>query len=86
MHLLIAKTAILNLRYKMKLIQFCFPLIHPLDEANDHINNVLSVLHELYEVYVLEHNSSVMQQSAQEHVGSSNRCTSRDVIPKLPIG
>jgi hypothetical protein len=78
-----AITAILDPRYKMKLINFWFPLIYPLHEASMHIDNVLSVLHEMYKVYELAHNSSVIQQSAQENASSSSGFT-RDFLPKIP--
>jgi hypothetical protein len=67
-NLLMALATVLDSRYKMKLIKFCFPLIYPELEASMNIDNVLSVLLELYEVYVVSHNSYVMQlqQSVQE--------------------
>jgi hypothetical protein len=45
------------------------------------IGNVLSVLHELYEVYVSAHNSSILQlqQSAQE-----NSRSTRVAVVKAP--
>jgi hypothetical protein len=42
------------------LINFFFPLIYLEPEAFMNIGNVLSVLHELYEVYVSAHNSSIL--------------------------
>jgi len=49
---LMSIVAVLDLRYKMKLINFCFPLIYPDSEYPQHIQNVLAVLQELFEVYV----------------------------------
>jgi hypothetical protein len=70
--------AVLYPRYKMKLINFCFPLIYPDSEYPQHIQNVLAVLHELFEVYVTAHNYSVLKLSASEqatvfsHVSTPN--------------
>jgi len=86
-NLLMALVAVLDPRYKMKLIKFCFPLIYPELEASMNIDNVHSVLHELYEVYVASHNSSVMQlqQIAQENFRSTSGST-RVATVKAPIG
>ncbi|GLT53070.1 hypothetical protein SLA2020_263660 [Shorea laevis] len=80
-----AIAAVLDPRYKMKLINFCFPLIYPEPDATLHIDKVLSCLGELYEVYVLAHNSSVQQQCAQENATSSS-ASRTDVVPKVPTG
>jgi hypothetical protein len=48
-----------------------------------HIDLVLSVLHELYEVYVSAHNSSVLQQSANENASVSTVSTPM-LFPKFP--
>jgi len=53
-NLLMSIAAVLDPRYKMKLINFCFPLIYPNSEYPQHIQNVLAVLHELFEVYVTQ--------------------------------
>lgn len=60
-NLLMALATVLDPRYKMKLIKFCFPLIYLKPEASMNIDNVHSVLYELYEVYIASHNSFVMQ-------------------------
>jgi hypothetical protein len=69
------------------LIKFCFPLIYLEPEASMNIDNVHSVLHELYEVYVTSHNSYVMQlqQIAQENSRSTSGST-RVAAVKAPIG
>jgi hypothetical protein len=79
-----ALAAVLDPRYKMKLIKFCFPLIYSKLEASMNIDNVLSVLHELYEVYLVSHNSSVMQlqQSVQENSHSTSGSTRVAAIKK----
>jgi hypothetical protein len=82
-NLLMSLVAVLDPRYKMKLINFCFPFIYPELEASMHIDRVLSVLHELYEVYVTTHNSSIFQQSANENASVSIVSTPH-VIPKVP--
>jgi hypothetical protein len=84
-NLLMAIAAVLDPRYKMKLINFCFPLIYPHPESSMHIDNVLSILHELYELYLSAHNSSVLLQSAQENSGSSS-ASSRGPLPKVSTG
>lgn len=86
-NLLMVLAAVLDPRYKMKLIKFCFPLIYPEPEASMNIDNVHSILHELYEVYVTFHNSSVMQlqQIAQKNSRSTSGST-RVAAVKAPIG
>ncbi|GLT68183.1 hypothetical protein SLA2020_404390 [Shorea laevis] len=69
----------------MKLINLCFPLIYPELDATLHIDKVLSCLGELYEVYVLAHNSSVQQQCAQENATSLS-ASRTDVVLKVPTG
>jgi hypothetical protein len=86
-NLLMSIAAVLDPRYKMKLINFSFPYIYPADQFSKHIDNVLSTLHELYELYelyVADHNSSVLQ-SAQETSGSSS-VSSRGPLHKVPTG
>jgi hypothetical protein len=83
-NLLMALAPMLDTRYKMNLIKFCFPLIYPEPEASMNIDNVLSVLHELYEVYVASHNSSIMQlqQSVQENSRSTSGSTRVAAVKK----
>ena len=45
----------------MKLINFYFPIIHPLDVEGNGIKGVLRVLQELHEIYVAAYNSSILQ-------------------------
>jgi hypothetical protein len=81
-NMLMALTAVLDPRYKMKLISFCFPIIYPLDVEGNCIKGVLSVLKELYEVYVAAHNSSILQQQATAEVSASTSVASvTEVIP-----
>ena len=60
-NMLMALAAVLDSRYKMKLINFSFPIIYPLDVEGNGIKGVLRVLQELYEVYVAAYNSSILQ-------------------------
>jgi hypothetical protein len=69
-NLLISIAAVLDPRYKMKLINFYFPIMYPLPptddrpSAGDHIDNVLTVLKELFEAYVSVHTASILQEIA----------------------
>jgi hypothetical protein len=60
-NMLMALAVVLDPRYKMKLIRFCFPIIYPFDTTGERIKGVLNVLKELYEVYVATHNLSIIQ-------------------------
>jgi hypothetical protein len=74
-NMLMALAAVLDPRYKMKLISLCFPIIYPLDVEGNGIKGVVRVLQELYEVYVIAHNSSILQQQAATEVSSSSSVT-----------
>ncbi|XP_059451086.1 zinc finger BED domain-containing protein RICESLEEPER 2-like [Corylus avellana] len=84
-NLLMSIAAVLDPRYKMKLINFCFPIIYPLTEAGDRIKNVLAVLKELFESYVSAHMACILQETAQVNVSScpSSSAIVRDVVPKI---
>jgi hypothetical protein len=75
-NMLMALVVVLDPKYKMKLISFCFPIIYPLDVEGNGIKGVLRVLQELYEVYVTAHNSSILQQQAVAEVSSSTSVAS----------
>ena len=81
--MLMAIAAVLDPRYKMKLIRFCFPIIYPFDTIGERIKGVENVLKELYEVYVATHNSFIIQQQATAEVGDS---TSTSNITKVVPG
>jgi hypothetical protein len=73
---------VLDLRYKMKLIRLCFPIIYSFDTTAERIKGVLNVLKELYEVYVATHNSSIIQQQAPAKVSASTSMASiTEVVP-----
>ena len=77
-----ALAAMLDPRYKIKLINFCFTIIYPFDVEGNHIKGVLSVLKELYEVYVAAYNSFILQQQAVVEVNASTSVVSvTEVIP-----
>ena len=59
-------------------------LIQVIFEEGNRIKGVLSVLKELYEVYVAAHNSSILQQQAATEVSSSTSVAS--VIEGIPSG
>nr|CAD1823589.1 unnamed protein product [Ananas comosus var. bracteatus] len=69
-NMLMSIAAIMDPRYKMKLIKFCFPKIYSQIEFVDHILKVQKALFDIYiyEVYVLE---QVLKVPTQE-VGGSN--------------
>jgi len=81
--LLMSIAAVLDPRYKMKLINFYFPLIYPHFEYQQHIQNVLAVLHELFEVDVTAHNSSVLKLSASEQAAVVSQSVPTPHIPKV---
>ncbi|KAF5455354.1 hypothetical protein F2P56_024943 [Juglans regia] len=66
-NLLMAIAAVLDPRFKMVLIQFCFPLIYQNSDASKNIDYVSQVLHELYDEYVHEYNSTLEAQREQEN-------------------
>ncbi|XP_028090266.1 zinc finger BED domain-containing protein RICESLEEPER 1-like [Camellia sinensis] len=75
-NLLMAIAAVLDPRFKLMLVQFCFPEIYPEAEATRNISMVRDALYELYNEYVVIHTSSnneqTLQQSTQEANDSSN--------------
>jgi hypothetical protein len=82
-NLLMSIAAVLDPRYKMTLINFCFPLIYPDFEYPQHIQNVLAILHELFEVYVTAPNSSVLKLSASEQAAVVSQSVSNPHVPKV---
>jgi hypothetical protein len=82
-NLLISIAAVLDPRYKMKLINFCFPLIYPDIEYPQHIQNVLVVQHELFEVYVTAHNSVVLKHNAAELAAVVSQSVSTPCVSRV---
>jgi hypothetical protein len=85
-NLLMSIAAVLDPRYKMKVINFFFSFIYPEPKSSMHIENVLSILHELYKVYVTTHNSSILKQSANENAATISTISTPHVVPKYSTG
>jgi hypothetical protein len=83
-NMLMALTTVLDPRYKMKLISFCFPIIYSPDVEGNGIKGVLRVLQELHEIYVAAHNSSILQQQVATQISSSTSVAS--VTEAIPGG
>lgn len=64
--------AVLDPRFKMKLVRICFLEIYQEPEATNNIELVLRVLNELYDESVEDHNLSIIPQSVQENVCKSS--------------
>jgi hypothetical protein len=83
-NMLMSLAAVLDPRYKMKLTSFCFPIIYVFDAIGDCISGELDILKELYEVYVVVHNSSIIQQQEVAEVNASTSIASiTKVVPKV---
>jgi hypothetical protein len=93
-NLMMSIAAVLDPRYKMKLINFCFPIMYPLPPTIDrpgagyYIENVLTILNELFEAYVSAHTASILQEIAQVNAiaASSLSSIAKDVEPKVGQG
>lgn len=82
-NLLMSIAAVLDPRYKMKLINFCFPLIYPDFEYPRHIQNVLAILHELFEVYVTAHNFAVLKHTVAEQAAVVSQSVSTPCVNRV---
>jgi hypothetical protein len=60
-NLLMGIAAVLDPRYKITPIRFCYPIIYREPNATRNFNCLLSVFNELYNDYVGDYNSSVME-------------------------
>lgn len=81
-NLLMVVGAILDSRFKMKLVRFGFLEIYQEPETTNNIELVLKVLNELCGEYIEDHNLAVVPQSGQENVceSSSTLGTSSSVV------
>jgi len=75
-NLLMAAGAVLDPRFKTKLVQFCFPKIYQEPKATTNIEMVHRVLKKLYGEYVDDHNLSDGPQSVQKNVCESSSTSS----------
>ncbi|XP_074562601.1 zinc finger BED domain-containing protein RICESLEEPER 1-like [Curcuma longa] len=77
-NLLISIAAVLDLRNKMKLIEWCFLKIYFVSDAIEHISMIHEILHMLYNEYVEAHEASVGNNNVQgetqreSSIGQSN--------------
>jgi hypothetical protein len=71
-NLLMSIDAVLDPRYKIKLINFCFPITYPSAKYGDHIDIVLAVLKELFKSYFSSHKAFILQEIDQVNAASSS--------------
>ena len=80
-NLLMAIGAVLDPRYKMQLIKFCFPHIYSAEECDSHINEVSESLHALYSVYAsLEGKTSANTSNVNTDIDVSKGKRKRDAF------
>jgi hypothetical protein len=84
-NLLMSIAAVFDLRNKMTMIRFCFPIIYQELEATANVDRILSVLNELYVEYVQEYNSSVAEQNLQINAIESSSSSSINVVGKKNV-
>ncbi|XP_027102074.1 zinc finger BED domain-containing protein RICESLEEPER 2-like [Coffea arabica] len=71
-NLLISIAAILDPRCKMRVINYCFPLLYPPHEVQSNIGKVRQALYDLYDKYVEIHVSSQSGSSSQLLIGNDH--------------
>ncbi|KAA8542969.1 hypothetical protein F0562_021536 [Nyssa sinensis] len=76
-NLLMAIAAVLDPRYKMIIVNYCFPDIYPKAEANRNIATVKQALYEIYNEYIVTHAATHTAQGEGGHgttreIGSSS--------------
>jgi hypothetical protein len=67
-NLLMSFAIVLDPRFKVKFINFYFPMIYDKDEAGEHIKSVLAALVEYYEFYLAAHNMNTMKQANEDYI------------------
>ncbi|XP_073062862.1 zinc finger BED domain-containing protein RICESLEEPER 2-like isoform X2 [Primulina eburnea] len=86
-NLLISIAAVLDPRNKMKLIEWCFPVIYSEVDAVEHIITVRETLRDLYNEYVEAHKKNIGEKDVQsESQKESSNCTSSIVSGKTKGG
>ncbi|GMH02293.1 hypothetical protein Nepgr_004132 [Nepenthes gracilis] len=70
-NLLISIAAALNPRNKMKIINFCFPVIYPEGEVARHITIVRDILCQLYEEFIIAYTAVTVENMAGDALPSS---------------
>ena len=90
---LMSLAAVLDLRFKMKFINFYFPMIYDTDEKNDtyearkNIKSVLAALRDYYEFYLATYNMTIMKHSNRDSiVAAFSNVFGGDVGPKVATG
>nr|XP_027101094.1 zinc finger BED domain-containing protein RICESLEEPER 1-like [Coffea arabica] len=71
-NLLMSIAAILDPRCKMRVINYCFPLLYPPHEVQSNIGKVRQALYDLYDEYVEIHVSGQSGSSSQLLIGSDH--------------
>jgi hypothetical protein len=78
---------VLDPRFKVKFINFCFSMIYDKDEAGNHIKSVLAALRDYYQFSLVGHNMTIIKQANENFIaGASLNVSSRDVGPKVETG
>lgn len=78
--------AVLDPRYKMKLIEFCYSKIYPISKAHEEIEFVRFSLQELYHEYIANCSSNSMKLSDQSRASFSTEYVSSDKMKSKTRG
>ncbi|KAJ6851369.1 zinc finger BED domain-containing protein RICESLEEPER 2-like [Iris pallida] len=80
-NLLISMAAVLDPRYKMLFIEWCFPLVYSRADSIEHISSVREALHMLYNEYLEAHRANNVEAHG-ENIKESSSSTSSTGIEK----